>query len=104
MTCNRNAISAEPTRTRSVCDGRLSMLAGQRLLAFLAADFDEGDWRRMPLRLGTPASVMEYLLPLSGPDPETVLTPGSFSTSRSQRHWRARLGAFLITDTMKVPG
>jgi hypothetical protein len=60
--------------------------------SFLAADFDEGDWRRMPLRLGTPASVMEYLLPLSGPDPEMVLTPGSFSTSRSQRHWRAASG------------
>jgi len=39
--------------------------------------------------LGILASVMEYLLPLSGPDPETVLTPGFFSMSRFQRHWRA---------------
>jgi Recombinase zinc beta ribbon domain/Recombinase len=39
----------------------------------------------MPLRLGTPASVMEYLSPLSGLDPETVLTPGYSSMNRSLR-------------------
>ena len=61
--------------------------------SFLPRISTKGIGEGMPLRLGTPANVMEYLLPLSGPyDPETVLTPGYFSTSRSQWHWRAVSG------------
>ena len=57
--------------------------------SFLAADFDEGEWRRDVFAFRETCSVTEYLLPLSGRDPETVLTPGSFSRSRYRQHWRA---------------
>jgi hypothetical protein len=58
--------------------------------SFLAADFDEGG--EMSSLLGTPAGVTKFLLPLSGRDPETVLTPGSFSRSRYRKRRRVVSG------------
>jgi hypothetical protein len=41
---------------------------------------------------------------LSGPDPETALTPGSFFDEPISAALARRLGAFRITDTMeRVP-
>jgi len=38
----------------------------------------KGNGEELPSLFGNLASVMEYLLPMSGPDPDTVPTPGFF--------------------------
>jgi hypothetical protein len=79
------------TNRRPVRYGRLSD-AGRQYLFVLGRGFRRrGMAKEMPSLLGALASGMEYLLPSSGPDPETVLTPVFFSMSRFQRHWRAVL-------------
>jgi len=60
--------------------------------SFLAADSTKGNGEEMSSLLGRPASVRKFLLPLSGRDPETVLTPGSFSRSRYRQRRRAVSG------------
>ena len=72
--------------------------------SFLAADFDEGDWRRdVSAFRETCQRLKSPVVALSGRDPKTELTPGLFSKNRYRRR-RRRLGSFLITDTMeRVP-
>src|SRR5882757_5427055 len=82
MTCQWNVIYAGPTRMAPrLLWGSIRCLRIIPVRSWPRIS-TKGNGEEMSSLLGTPASVTKFLLPLSGRDPETVLTLGSFSRSR----------------------
>src|SRR5882757_8348805 len=79
MTCQWNVIYAGPTRMAPrLLWGSIRCLRIIPVRSWPRIS-TKGNGEEMSSLLGRPASVTRFLLPLSGRDPETVLTPGSFS-------------------------